>query len=687
VVVDEIHERGINEDFLLIVLRDILPRRPDLKVVLMSATVNAEAFAAYFSPTTPILHIPGFTFPVDELYLEDVLARTRFQIPPPPSNFRPAGAGSGRGDGDEQGVVNARQPHRYQSERDGVVHSSLCNWTGEHYIHELVVGAVEYICEGLDTPANQPSDPLPAEVAQPTLARPPIAQAVGQLGAILVFLPGWDDIQKTHNMMLEHSVLGDRTRFRLLPLHSSLPTHNQREVFERPPPGVRKVVLSTNIAETSVTIDDVVFVVDVGRAKEKTYDAVNDLECLLPAWVSKAAARQRRGRAGRVQPGWCLRLYPRWLHDECFEEYQAPELLRTPLASLVLTIKSLALGHAEPFLSKAMNPPSGLAVHNALELLRDIGALTPAEDLTPLGRHLASLPVEPRIGKMLVYGAVLGCLGPILTIAAALAHRSPFVMPLDKKELADESKARFANGSCSDHLAVYEAYEAWRRARREGGTQGEDRLCWQRFLNKSVLRLLSDMRGQFADLLKDAGFLGDGRREMSAIDRYSNEQCLVRAVLVAGLFPKVAAVQNGKRKAKWHTRDDGKVAGHPSSVNGFETQFEYQWMIYNEKVMSATGIYIRDSTSVSDLALLLFGGATVVEPAGVSGDQQRVSMLDKYISFNAPSRTMELVTALKQELDNQLTWHINHPLEVASKTTFPSLSIPLARCPAVSVLH
>jgi len=255
---------------------------------------------------------------------------------------------------------------------------------------DLVEAAIEYVC---------------------------CAEEFGE-GAVLVFLTGWDDIKNLAEQLQSNRMLRDSSRFRVLPLHGSMPTVNQKEIFQRPPPGVRKIILATNIAETSITIDDIVFVIDGGKAKEKTYDAVNNLACLLPAWVSQAAARQRRGRAGRVQNGVCLHLFTRQQHEQ-LEQYQTPELLRTPLEELCLQIKSLKLGRIQDFLGKALEPPAERAVQNAMELLVTIGAMSPAtEELTPLGRHLASLPVDPKIGKMLLMGAVFSCLDPVLTIAA-----------------------------------------------------------------------------------------------------------------------------------------------------------------------------------------------------------------------------------------------------------------------------
>ncbi|KAJ6411304.1 hypothetical protein OIU84_007967 [Salix udensis] len=254
-------------------------------------------------------------------------------------------------------------------------------------------------------------------------------------GAVLVFMTGWDDINSLKDQLQAHPILGDPRRVLLLACHGSMASSEQRLIFDKPEDGVRKIVLATNMAETSITINDVVFVVDCGKAKETSYDALNNTPCLLPSWISKAAARQRRGRAGRVQPGECYHLYPRSVYD-AFADYQLPELLRTPLQSLCLQIKSLQLGSISEFLSRALQPPEPLSVQNAVDYLKVIGALDEHENLTVLGRHLSVLPVEPKLGKMLILGTIFNCLDPIMTVVAGLSVRDPFLIPFDKKDVS-----------------------------------------------------------------------------------------------------------------------------------------------------------------------------------------------------------------------------------------------------------
>ncbi|KAK2968936.1 hypothetical protein RJ640_003623 [Escallonia rubra] len=582
-LVDEIHERGMNEDFLLIILRDLLPCRPDLRLILMSATINANLFSRYFGDA-PTIHIPGLTFPVTEFFLEDVLEKTCYCLKPEFENFQ----------GDAYRVPDFESPVRIAYgvvfgmvlpfngvglEKTELDHAKISIamlklWRGARLSELLrsVVGPVAFYLGGTVMSVQSGSiadvrgdvvyvvalaNVLGGRMAQfleitPTLLSlfafdadidsvyksysTKTRQSLGawsglQLdlglveatieyicrnegnGAILVFLSGWDEISKVFDKLKANSILGDPCKFLVLPLHGSMPTVDQRQIFDHPPSNMRKIVLATNIAESSITIDDVVYVIDCGKAKETSYDALNKLACLLPSWISKASAHQRRGRAGRVQPGVCYRLYPKMIHD-AMPQYQLPEILRTPLQQLCLQIKSLQLGVIESFLAKALQPPDALSVQNAIELLKTIGALNDAEELTPLGRHLCTLPLEPNIGKMLLMGSIFQCLNPALTIASALAHRNPFVLPMNRKEEADAAKRSFAGNSCSDHIALLKAFEGWKQAKRRGK---ERAFCWENFLSPLTMQMMEDMKNQFLDLLSDIGFVDKSRGANSSM--------------------------------------------------------------------------------------------------------------------------------------------------------------------------
>jgi ATP-dependent RNA helicase DHX36 len=499
VVVDEVHERSLDTDFLLVLLRDLLPRRPDLRVVLMSATVNADLFAAYFGGC-PTVEIPGFTFPVERHFLEEVVRRTGYTGEDPVDRMAASGyGGGGTGGGFGRMKADLKKKVRERNVYGDIDRLRVAGLDGYADEELFVVSNLEEYSDG-----TVPLDLVEATLEHIELSLEAGGEGVGTnaAGAVLVFLPGWDDISKLHAMLQAHRLFGNSDRFLVLPLHSSLPTAEQRAIFQHPPAGVRKIVLATNIAETSITIDDVVYVVDSGRYKEMSFDAATNVSCLLGQWVSKASAQQRSGRAGRVQKGVCFHLFSSVAHAE-FPEYQAPEILRTPLEGLCLQVKSLGAGGRDvaQFLERALEPPDKRAVGAALSMLRVIGALEASrerEELTTLGRHLCRLPVDPRLGKMLIYAVLFGCLDPCLTIASSLGFRNPFVMPMDKKEEADRAKVAFADGLASDHAAFLHAYDGWKRAGGSSmGRGGGASYARTHFLSQSTLTMIDEMRQQF----------------------------------------------------------------------------------------------------------------------------------------------------------------------------------------------
>ncbi|XP_061045508.1 3'-5' RNA helicase YTHDC2 isoform X3 [Eubalaena glacialis] len=283
-------------------------------------------------------------------------------------------------------------------------------------------------------------------------------------GAILIFLPGYDEIVGLRDRILfdDRRFADNNHRYQVFMLHSNMQTSDQKKVLKNPPAGVRKIILSTNIAETSITVNDVVFVIDSGKVKEKSFDALNFVTMLKMVWISKASAIQRKGRAGRCRPGICFRLFSR-LRFQNMLEFQTPELLRMPLQELCLHTKLLAPVNCPiaDFLMKAPEPPPALIVRNAVHMLKTIDAMDAWEDLTELGYHLADLPVEPHLGKMVLCAVVLKCLDPILTIACTLAYRDPFVLPTQasQKRAAMLCRKRFTAGTFSDHMALLRAFQ------------------------------------------------------------------------------------------------------------------------------------------------------------------------------------------------------------------------------------
>ncbi|KAL9244405.1 hypothetical protein vseg_018185 [Gypsophila vaccaria] len=626
VFVDEIHERGMNEDFLLIVLKDLLPRRRDLRLILMSATLNAELFSSYYGGS-PMIHIPGFTHTVRPHFLEDVLEITGYKL------------------------TSFNQIDDYGQEKVWKTQKQLAPRKKKNQITTLVEDALKtssfenYSPRARDSLSSWFPDSIGFNLIEAVLCH--ICRKE-RAGAVLVFMTGWEDISCLREQVKAHPLLGDPNRVLVLTCHGSMATSEQRLIFERPTPNVRKIVLATNMAEASITINDVVFVVDCGKAKETTYDALNNTPCLLPSWISKASARQRRGRAGRVQPGECYHLYPRCVY-EAFADYQLPELLRTPLNSLCLQIKSLQIESIAQFLSSALQPPEPLTVQNAIGFLKMIGALDEDEHLTNLGKYLAMLPVDPKLGKMLIMGAIFRCFDPVLTIVAGLSVKDPFLLPQDKKDLAGIAKARFSAKDYSDHMALVRAYEGWKDAEREGSAY---EYCWRNFLSSQTLQAIHSIRKQFSFILKDAGIIDD---DVSSNNTLSHNQSLVRAVICSGLFPGIASVVQRETSMSFKTKDDGQVLIYANSVNARYQTIPYPWLVFGEKVKVNT-VFIRDSTAVSDSILILFGGAL-----SCGAQPGHLKMLDGYVEFFVDPNMAECYCKLKEELDKLLQRKLEDP--------------------------
>ncbi|XP_017280214.1 ATP-dependent DNA/RNA helicase DHX36 [Kryptolebias marmoratus] len=637
-VLDEIHERNLQSDVLLIIVKNLLKVRNDLKIILMSATLNAEKFSKYFD-NCPMIHIPGLTFPVEEYLLEDIVEMTRYC---PQSQDRRSSWKKSFWQG-----RNSR-PEKEEKEREYQESWPCYARTLQGRYSDSTIQALEML-DG--------DEKIDLELILALIRH--IVLNEGE-GAILVFLPGWDNIS-TLNDLLTAQQMFRSDNFVIIPLHSLMPTVNQTQVFKRPPPGVRKIVIATNIAETSITIDDVVYVIDGGKIKETNFDTNNNISTMTAEWVSLANAKQRKGRAGRVQPGKCYHLY-NGLRASLLDAYQLPEIMRTPLEELCLQIKILKLGSIGQFLEKALDPPSKKAVALAIKNLTDLNALDHTENLTALGFHLARLPVEPHIGKLILFGALLGCLDPVLTIAASLSFKDPFFIPLGKEKMADMRRRVLSRNSKSDHLTIVNAVTGWEEAKRRGARSEKD-YCWDNFLSANTLQMLHNMKGQFAEHLMHTGFVSSSDPKDPTSNINSDNEKLIKAVIVAGLYPKVAMIRPSFSKkrpgVKVYTQADGKVCIHPKSVNAEENDFNYTWLIYHLK-MRTSSIFLYDCTEVSPFSLLFFGGDITIQ----KDEGQETIAVDQWIVFRSPARIAHLVKSLKKELDSLLEEKISNPAPV-----------------------
>ncbi|XP_072360427.1 putative ATP-dependent RNA helicase DHX57 [Scyliorhinus torazame] len=701
VIVDEVHERTEESDFLLLVLKDLIMARHDLRIVLMSATLNAQLFTEYFN-SCPSIHIPGYTFPVDQYFLEDALTMTRYVLEDKSPYARTVKLNQYAESWGAKGKSNCNSVESFEEQlRSLRLHDapSIKDRIPDQHltVTQLMVRYTGVSKSVLKTMASMDMDKVNLDLIEALLEWIVDGKHNYPPGAVLIFLPGLAEIKLLYEQLQSNPFFNNRRDKRCIihPLHSSLSSEEQQAVFLRPPKGTTKIIISTNIAETSVTIDDVVYVIDSGKMKEKRYDPCKGMESLEDTWVSQANAQQRKGRAGRVASGICFHLFTSHWYRHHLQELQLPEIKRVPLEQLCLRIKVLDIfadHDLESVLSRLVELPMEEGLKAAKSRLQDLGALTPDETLTPLGYHLAFLPVDVRIGKLMLFGAIFRCLDPALTIAASLAFKSPFVSPWDKREEAKVKKLEFAVAH-SDFLAFLQAYKGWSVALKVGSQAGYN-YCRQNFLSGRILQEISSMKRQFAELLSDIGFVkeglraryidkmspqgGDGIVEATGQEANSNAENmkLMSAILCAALYPNVVQVTTPQSKyaqtmcgalkvlpkpeeLRFVTKNDGNVHIHPSSVNYQVRHFESPYLVYHEKVKTSR-VFLRDCSMVSVYPLVLFGGGQV--SVELEMGQFIISLDDGWIRFAAASpQIAELVKELRWELDQLLEDKIKKP--------------------------
>uniref|UniRef100_A0A493TAM6 RNA helicase n=1 Tax=Anas platyrhynchos platyrhynchos TaxID=8840 RepID=A0A493TAM6_ANAPP len=497
-------------------------------------------------------------------------------------------------------------------------------------------------------------------------------------GAILIFLPGYDEIVSLRDRILfdDKRFADNAHRYQVFMLHSNMQTLDQKKVLRSPPSGIRKIILSTNIAETSITVNDVVFVIDSGKMKEKSFDALSCVTMLKTVWISKASAIQRKGRAGRCRPGVCFRLFSR-LRFQNMLEFQTPELLRMPLQELCLHTKLLAPINCPivDFLMKAPDPPPALIVRNAVQMLKTIDAMDPWEDLTELGYHLAELPVEPHLGKMVLCAVVLKCLDPILTIACTLAYRDPFVLPTlaSQKRAALLCRKRLTAGTFSDHMALLRAFQAWQKARSDGW---ERTFCEKNFLSQATMEIIIGMRTQLLGQLRASGFVrARGGADIRDVNTNSENWAVVKAALVAGMYPNLVHVDRGNLVLTGPK--EKKVRFHPTSVLN-QTQYKKippangqaaavqalptDWLIYDEMTRAHRIANIRCCSVVTSVTVALFCGPArlprnaLQEPSLLRGDGVSNENSDSELEdeANSNSALLKLDEWLHLKLDSEV---------------------------------